>query len=140
MKTLITDIYKSARSLPLWVQIWVFFILVPVNLAGLLFWSDPIGRWIGVLGAVGMIPNVVLMIVDRGFTDRMAVAHLLPWTLLVIILIYLLLTQPIVSGTALWYLVWVVLIVDTISLIFDYKDSYALYRRYKSKKTTPLVN
>ena len=49
---MIAEIWQSFRRLPLWVQLWVAVILVPVNLASVIFINAPGGFWIAVL-AVG---------------------------------------------------------------------------------------
>jgi len=104
MKILV-EIYQSARSLPVWVQIWVFFILIPVNVA-----------------------------VDRGFTHKMAIAHLLPWTVLVVLIGYWLVSGAITARSPLWYFAWIVLVVDTISLLFDYRDSYHWLKKTRAER------
>lgn len=131
MKSLAVDIYHSARQMPVWVQIWVFFILIPTNMAGLFLWTDPVAKWIGILGVAGMIPNALFMVTDRGFTHKMALPHIIPWTILVVWLIYLLSTDAIMSTEA-WYLACVVIIVNCISLVFDYRDCW---RWFKAKQT-----
>ena len=61
---MILDIWQSFRRLPLWVQGWVALILVPVNLAALLFLSAPQGTLVALLAVGGMAPNLLIMMRD----------------------------------------------------------------------------
>ena len=70
MKSILHDILNSFRSLPLWVQIWVGLILVPVNTATIVLITEPGSYLIPILAIGGMLPNAVLMFVERGFSKR----------------------------------------------------------------------
>ena len=52
--SLFTDIFQSFRRLPLWVQIWMVLILIPINLTSLFFLDQPMGSWIAALAVFGM--------------------------------------------------------------------------------------
>jgi len=116
---IIVDIWKSFRSIPGWVQIWVFFFLVPINMASLIFIDKPLGLWIAFLANIGMMPNLLVMWVHRGISNAMALPHLVPWTILVVILLF---ARPMAEGAYDVYL-WVLLVTNAISLAFDYLDS-----------------
>jgi hypothetical protein len=118
-KPMIIQIWKSFRAMPLWVQIWVAFILVPVNMASLYFFNQPYGLWIAFLANIAMMLNLPVMLYDRGFSKLMAFPHLIPWTILVA---WLLFARPEAAGVYDTYL-WVLLVVDVISLAFDYPDA-----------------
>ena len=124
---MISSIYTSFRSLPLWVQVWMVVILMPVNAGGLLFLDQPIGLGIAVLGLAGMLLNIPVLMYSRGFSKLMAVPHLLPWTALVAWLLYLIFTAGVPEGN-IRILVGLILVVDVISLAFDYKDSIEWFR------------
>jgi len=113
------DIWRSFDALPVWVQIWVALILVPVNMASLFFINQPTGFWIAFLAIIAMMLNLPAMIYDRGFSKLMAFPHLLPWTILVGILLF---ARPEATGAYSIYL-WVLLCTNTISLAFDYPDA-----------------
>lgn len=121
MPQLACDIYRSFRALPGWVQLWVGLVLVPVNLASLLFIMQPMAVWIAFLAIVAMLLNLPVMLVERGFSRLMALPHLLPWTLLVALLIF---ARPEASGAFAAYL-WLLLATDALSLGFDYPDAWA---------------
>ena len=126
--SLLTDIFISIKSLPTWVIIWVFVWLVPVNLASLFFLKEPMGIWVAVLANLGMLPNIFVMVNDRGVSKLMSIPHLLPWTLLVALI---LIWRPEGSSTYNIYLM-VLLVTNTISLIFDYPDSFKWFKGDRS--------
>jgi hypothetical protein len=118
---MITDIWQSFRRLPLWVQIWVAFLLVPINFAALFFWTEPGGAWIAFLAVAGIAPNGVVLLVERGFGRAMAFSHLVFWPVQ-LVLIASLLWQGDVRATFHWFL-WGLLAVNTVSLVFDLRDA-----------------
>lgn len=116
---LLMDIWRSFRALPTWVQMWVMLILAPANMASAVFWNEPLGAWITILTYVAMMLNMPIMVKDRGFSKLMALPHLIPWTILVAIILFV---RPEATGAYDTYL-WVILVVNTISLLFDYPDA-----------------
>ena len=122
-----TAIIQSFFRLPFWVKIWVFFILVPVNMGGLFFLDHPVGRWCAILGIVGMMPNLVIMWMQKGLSKAMAFPHLVPWTILVIWLVTLLNSPEMPSGNLLLF-IGVLLLTDIISLVFDYRDAWLWWK------------
>ncbi|MCF6272958.1 MAG: hypothetical protein L3J37_07165 [Rhodobacteraceae bacterium] len=118
------DIWRSYRALPLWVQIWVLGILMPVNLAALFFMGQPGGVWVAVLAIGAMLPNIGILVFERGLSKMMAFPHLLPWSGLII---WLLVAMP--QGSAAYgvYL-WVLIVVNGISLGFDFPDGVKWWR------------
>ncbi len=113
------DIWRSYRSLPLWVQVWVAFILGPVNFASVFFLSEPMGIWIALLSVGAVTPNIGIMLYERGFSKMMAFPHLLPWSILVV---WLLVAMPEGRAAYTTYL-WILLVVDAVSLAFDFPDA-----------------
>ena len=122
------DVFNSLRALPFWVQIWVFIILVPVQVASLLFLSEPLGVWIAILAILGMMPNIFIILYERGFSKLMSIPHLLPWTGLVLLIIF---ARPEGSAGFEVYL-WVLLVITFISLIFDYIDALKWWKGDRS--------
>ncbi len=118
---MVLDIWRSFRAMPLWVQVWVFVILVPVNMFSVVYWAEPNGVWIAVLAIGAMALNGVIMLVERGFSKAMALPHVVIWTPLVIWIGWMLVEGDVAAGFGL-YLV-VLLVVDLISLAFDFKDT-----------------
>lgn len=118
---MIGEIWQSFRRLPGWVQVWVAMILVPVNLAAVAFVGHPHGVWVAVLAIGGMVPNLPIMLIERGLSKAMSWPHVLIWTPLVALLLWLLASGQ-GSGGYRTYLT-VLLVVDLISLGFDYIDA-----------------
>lgn len=118
---MILDIWQSYRRLPLWVQLWVALILVPVNAASLVFWGAPMGAWLAVMAIGAMLLNGVLMLFERGFSKMMALPHVLIWTPLVLLTLWLLAKGDLAAGYA-RYLMFL-LAVDLFSLALDYADT-----------------
>ena len=116
------EIWQSFRRMPVWVQIWVAIVLVPVNLAAVAFVAEPYGGWIALLAIGGMAPNLPIMLIERGFSRTMTWSHLLLWTPLVALVIWILVSQIGLAGSYRMYLI-VLLVVDLISLGFDYVDA-----------------
>ncbi len=121
---LVLDIWRSFRALPLWVQIWVALILVPVNMAAIFFVNEPGGLLIAALAIGGMMPNLVIMIAERGLSKAMALPHLLIWTPLVVIVIQ---NTGTATGGFQTYL-WLLLATDLLSLAFDYPDAWKWWK------------
>ena len=117
-------IWQSFFALPTWVQIWMMFILGPVNLAPLAFLNQPAGVLIAVLALSGMIFTVALVIATGGFSKLAAAGHILPWTLLVWILVF---AKP--DGTTVYQaFLTALLVINLISLAFDFNDLRILLR------------
>ena len=104
--------------MPLWVQIWVGLILVPVNMATIVLITEPCCWLIPVLAIGGMVPNAVLMFVERGFSKAMALSHVVMWVPLLVVL-----AMDIKAGSIFANYLIVLFIVDFISICFDLKDS-----------------
>ncbi len=119
---MVQDIWRSFRELPLWVQFWVAVILVPVNLMPLFFLDQPQGVLIAALAITGMALNLPIMIAARGMSGAMALPHLLCWVPLVIVVVGLLSAAETLNSAYVRFL-WLLLIVDVISLVFDVRDA-----------------
>lgn len=124
--SMILDIWRSFMRISTWVQIWIVVILVPVNIAALLFWTAPYGAWIAVLAIGGMLPNLWIMMKERGLSKLMALPHLVIWTPLVVLIVWVVGTQELTTPHF-WFLC-VLLIVDIISLGFDVPDFLKWWR------------
>jgi len=116
---MIKDIWSSFRALPTWVQVWVGLLLVPINMIAILFVDQPSGVWIAILAIGAMTLNMPVMLYDRGFSKLMAFPHLIPWTVLVLWIVF---ARPVGSPAYDTYL-WILLITNTISLGFDIPDA-----------------
>lgn len=122
--SLMADILKSFFSLPNWVIIWLLAVLGPVNMASFFFLSEPEGPLIAGLVAAGMLLSLSVVPFERGLSKLTAVGHLIPWTILVLHIVF---ARPEIDGVYDLYLT-VLAVVNTISLAFDYVDSYKWLR------------
>ena len=120
------DVWQSFRGLPGWVQVWIGVILVPVNVAPMFWIGAPLGWLVAVLSIGGMVPNLWFLIRDRAFGPVMALSHLILWPPLVILVILLLRGGGLDDSYR--ALLWVVLVVDVISLGFDVFDARKWWR------------
>lgn len=128
---MVTSIWRSYRRLPLWVQIWISALLVPLNLLPLVFWLSGAPFWgaIAFLSVAGMLPNLPIMIRDRGMSKAMSLPHILFWTPLVLILLQVLVQRGL---SAPWdgedLTLAALLVINMISLGFDYVDALKWWR------------
>ena len=125
MINVIKDIWASMRALPLWVQIWVFVILVPVNFATISFLGEPNGVLIACLAIVGILPNVFFIFWERGFSKIMALSHIIFWIPLVA---FISVTYANFESGPFATFCIILFTVDLISLVFDIKDGLAWFK------------
>lgn len=117
---LMTDILGSFFSLPRWVVVWMLVILGPVNMAAVFFVHEPGGPIVASLVFAGVFQSLLPVPFERGLSKLTAVGHLIPWTILIAYIVFAGLE---VSATYEIYLT-VLAIVNGISLVFDYIDSF----------------
>lgn len=122
---MIGNVWESFRALGLATQLWVTLVLVPVNLASAWFIGQPGAAVIAALAIGGMIPNLVLLLIERGFSKAMALSHLVFWIPLVALIA--LAPEPQITAPYAAYL-WLLLAVNLISLAFDATDAIAWWR------------
>lgn len=128
MSDIILKIWKSFRSIPLWVQIWVSFWLVPVNLASLAFAAEDWGATVALLAIIAMALNVIILFIEQRFSRTMALPHLPFWTALVILIVIL---RP-DSTTPFGIYLMVLGVTNTVSLVLDYIDAYRWFKGDRS--------
>ncbi|MBT3140889.1 hypothetical protein DS909_16510 [Phaeobacter gallaeciensis] len=124
---MILNIWNSFRRLPVWVQIWVGQILMPVNLLPLAFLSEPRAGLIASLAVGGMVLNLPILLREQGLSKAMAIPHLLLWIPLVVVLFRQLRDGGDMGPTYITVLA-VLLVVDAISLAFDFVDALKWWR------------
>lgn len=117
-------LWQSFRRLPLWVQLWMAGLLLPINLASLFLLHYPSAQWIALSAVIVVGSNMLLMYLYGGFSRLLAVPHLLIWgPLQVMLLMYLAQSgEPLATGEVLY--VSLVLVVNGISLVFDLIDAW----------------
>ncbi|MCB1837623.1 MAG: hypothetical protein KDH99_08370 [Alcanivoracaceae bacterium] len=130
------DIWRSLRSLPGWVQIWVLAILVPVNVVPFFFLDTSTGVAASLAAVFVAITNMPLMWICRGMNKAMSIPHLFAWIPLNIYLALCLADNAYREAMMPAELVMVVslLVANTISLAFDVVDSW---KWIKGDRVTP---
>ena len=116
------DCWQSFRGLPAWVQVWVAGILIPVNAVSFLFLDTESGRWISVAAILVLATNYPIMLASRDMSRLLSVPHLLIWVPLELALVDQAFTKDLQAPEL--YLVLVVLLINGISLVFDFHDSW----------------
>jgi hypothetical protein len=121
------NVWGSFCALPLWVQIWVSLILVPINTVPFLFLGTPTGRWAAAASVFVAATNIPIMLIAGGMSRLMAMPHLLAWGPLVVMLL-LRLANPQFGGEPFtvseYALLWAILLVNSVSLCFDALDTW----------------
>ena len=117
---MILSIWSSFRRLPVWVQAWMALILVPVNLASVFFLGHDGALLVSVLAIGGMAPNTAILVVERGFSKLMALPHIVIWVPLLFVVAFLKMRGGLSEGYQIY--LWILLMIDMISLGFDLPD------------------
>ena len=114
--------WKSFRSLPAWVQVWVAGILVPVNAAAFWFLESPAGWWAALAALLVLVSNYPIMLACQGMSRLMSLPHLIIWVPLQAFLLNRLTFDNPVSPEL--GLILALLVVNGVSLVFDAVDSW----------------
>jgi hypothetical protein len=129
--SLLSDIWKSYLELPTWVKVWVFLILVPVNIASIWFMGNPGANLVASLAVSGMLFNLIPIWFDRGFSSAMAIPHVIFWVPLTIILVYyLMISEALLTDNYRFFLI-ILMMCNLISLAFDIPDLFKWLRDRK---------
>jgi len=128
---MLSDIWKSYLGLLTWVKIWVFLILVPVNIASIWFVGNPGSSIIVNFAIAGLLFNAIPLWFDRGFSSAMAIPHVIFWTPLIIILVYYLMISEVFLTDHYRYFLIILMVCNLISLSFDIPDLFKWFRDRK---------
>jgi hypothetical protein len=130
---LLSDIWQSYLGLPTWVKIWVFLILVPVNIASIWFMGNPGSSLVVSFAIAGLLFNAIPIWFDRGFSSAMAIPHVIFWIPLTIILVnYLMISEVVLTDNYRYFLI-ILMVCNLISLSFDIPD---LFKWLRARKKT----
>ena len=128
---LFSDIWKSFLELPMWVRIWTFLILVPINFSSLWFIGETGSVLIASIAIASIAFNTIPLWLERGFSHTMAIPHVIFWVPLAIVLItYLTDSETLLSDEYRYFLI-ILLVCNLISLAFDIPD---VFKRFKDRK------
>ncbi len=133
-----SDIWRSLRSLPLWVQVWVVGILVLVNILPFFLLDTRVGM-AGALAALFVAAtNGPLIWIYRGMNKVLSIPHLIAWGPLEIYLLMLLADSGFraEAGALELGLAVLLVVINGISLVFDVMDSI---KWVAGDRTTPGV-
>lgn len=129
---ILQNILISWRALPLWVQVWVGLILVPVNVAAFFMLDTVTGQYTAIAAVFVAITNSPLMIVYQGMNRALSLPHLVAWFPLVYLVALRMASETLAPGE--WIYALLVLLVNGISLVFDVLDSW---RWLRGERDTP---
>ena len=113
------EMWESFRRLPLWVQVWMTLLLVPVNVATLAFLGGSNGVLLAVLAIAGMAFNMPIMVSQGGMSKLMALPHLIFWIPLLVVALITLFGD---AGSGQRVFLVVLIVIDAVSLAFDVRD------------------
>jgi len=88
------------------------------------------GILIATLAIGGMVPNIFIMAYERGMSKLMALPHVVVWTPLCILVLWLLYKSYAGSlelGSPYTFFLIILLIINTVSLMFDFPDIWKWY-------------
>jgi len=122
--------WHSFRRLPLWIQVWVGLVLIPVNAAAFFLLDYEVGQMAAMAAALVVASNVPIMLRERGMSKLMSVPHLFAWIPLLVILFMHLGDHPGTAPMAMVELIYtfVLFVVNGVSLVFDVIDSWRWLR------------
>ena len=121
----LVDIWAWFLAMPLWVQMWVALILFPANLASFFFLDEQFGIIVMLPCTAWWLPNIFILVYEKGFSNLMALPHILPWAALIVLVCTM---TPSLTDSFGIYL-WLVTGINAISLAFDIPHAYHLLRR-----------
>ena len=116
-------LWLSFRRLPLWVQVWMALVLVPVNLLSFLVLEYQAAQMVALAAVLALGSNMLLLYRYAGFSRAMALPHLVVWGPLQILLLMRVLQTPAPDAGEVMF-IGLVLLVNGISLIFDLLDTW----------------
>lgn len=117
------QLWLSFRRIPLWVQVWMALVLVPVNLLSFLVLDYQAAQMVALAAALALGSNLLLLYRYVGFSRVMALPHLVFWGPLQVLLVMRVLQNP-APGAGEVLFICLVLLVNGISLIFDLLDTW----------------
>lgn len=132
------DIFDRARdglhsllSTPAWVQIWLFAILIPLNLSSYIvyaLWKYPFAGWAALGFTFVAVGNMTLCVREHGLSKASAMPHLAAWVPLQIYAGYVLVTSWHSLPPVLLYFTAAYFAAVGISNIFDVYDTFRWFK------------
>lgn len=127
MKSRIAKVWASISGLPTWVKIWLV-ILATSNMLSLAFLDTESGIWTAAAFAIVGILNMPMVFVQGGLTRLLSIPHFVWVPLLVHLYPRLVGPNAIARSDPEYLFALSVLIVNSVSLMFDALESYRWLR------------
>ncbi|MBA2691601.1 MAG: hypothetical protein H0U65_03785 [Rubrobacter sp.] len=118
----LVDANRSFMRLPLWVRVWLVFILLPANAATFFMKGTPTGSWAARTSAFIAAVNGSVILIQRGWGKALAVPHLFAWVPLLVFAARRV-GEPEASRSERAH-AGILLVVNGISLVFDVADTW----------------
>lgn len=118
----IADSNRSFMRLPLWVRMWLVFILIPANAAAFFMKDAPTGLWASRAAAFIGAVNGSVILAQRGWGKALAIPHLCAWVPLLVFAVRRM-REPEASRSERAYAA-ILLVVNGTSLVFDVIDTW----------------
>ncbi|MEL7218446.1 MAG: hypothetical protein AAGK01_08450 [Pseudomonadota bacterium] len=125
----IFEVSLSLWSAPVWVRIWVFVLLVPVNLWAVGAWlatDHPLPAWLSLAWLFVVVVNSAITLIERGVSKVTSASHLIVWLPAWAYAVWWLM-QGTLDGHLL-VLAWAYVIIIGICNIFDLYDTWRWFR------------
>jgi hypothetical protein len=117
----LADANGSFMRLPLWVRVWLVFILLPANAAAFFMKGTPTGLRASRAAAFIAAVNGSVILIQRGWGKALAVPHLFAWVPLLVFAVRRV-GQPDAPRSERVH-AGILLVVNGISLVFDVADT-----------------
>ncbi len=128
----------TGENLKVWVRIWLFLGLGPVQWLSFVFIGHPIGLATALAMCFVVLSNVCLVVLERGISRATSIPHLMVWIPLQIYVGVWLFTSyfgTIELGDPIFYYAWLVFTIHGISIIFDVIEAYHWFRNERAVLT-----
>lgn len=129
----LVQVWWSLAATPLWVQVWVWLFLLPVNMAAIALYAmtaHPLAGWTALGFAFVVLTNVPLTVYERGISRLTSLPHLIPWVPLQVYCGYWIFirSEDLGAMPEIHAFAWAYFCVIGISNVFDAYDTVRWFR------------
>lgn len=125
------DAFRSLNAAPLWVRVWVWCGLLPVNGAALWLWNTtghPLAMWTGIGFLFVICTNMPIALYERGISKLTSLPHLIPWIPGQIYAGYWLFMRGDALSSPMTVFAWAYFVIIGVSNVFDIYDTFRWFR------------
>ncbi len=127
------QVWWSLAATPLWVQVWVWLFLLPVNMAAIVLYAmtaHPLAGWAALGFGFVVLTNGPLTVYERGISRLTSLPHLVPWIPLQIYCGYWIVLRPadLAAAAEIQIFAWAYFCIIGISNVFDAYDTVRWFR------------